>query len=436
LPDPDKYDYRSPEWRFDRADATDDVYALGAVLFRMLTGVSPAGFTADGEGVQASAPTNPTAAARLNLPATVRGVIDRALAKDPAYRYQSAGALASDLNRAGEEVEDWPSVGGSPQVVDAAVKPDPLAKPEPQPPTKTPEESAEKPTAPPPSHPHNPAAATVLPIDSIFQGHYRIKSAIEDDGLTQLFLAQDIRLLRNVSVRIWQKSQPPSFDKTLVKIARLEHQAIVPTYEYGRVDGLSFVITPYYAGGSLAGKLLGGHRFSLEEAALAIHRVADGLNTLHGHGLVHRRLEPGSILFDAEDKAYLSLHDVDPAQPRRASPIAVGDAHILRVSPYTSPEEVAGQLIDWRADIYSLGIILFEMLAGEPPYSAESPAALAQLHLSGLVPSIRAQRPELPAGVQAIFERALAKNPAERYRAAHEFGREVLLAQRRMVVER
>lgn len=287
---------------------------------------------------------------------------------------------------------------------------------EPAPPAKT----TPVPSPAPAKRPRPPT----LPIGSTFRNSYHITDLLTDQGGTELFLARDSKLGRKVTVRIWPFPLAPAFDKTMAKVARLDHWALAPVYEFGRLEGgLPFILSAFYPGGSLAERVC-GRAISLKEAAGILYRVSDALGIVHGHGLKHLRLDPDSILFDAADRAWLSVHAIDPEQSdRRPRAVAGADTGVNLLTPYTSPEQVLGQAVDWRADIYALGVMLYEMLVGEPPYQADSYGALAQQHLSAPVPIIRRKRPDLPEGLQFILESALAKDPARRYRAAYELGR-------------
>lgn len=544
--------YRSPErlQRYQPATAADDIYSLGGVLFRMLTGASPQGYVAGDTTISTPATSNATRAARRKLSSGLRAVFDRALAAQPAARYPTAGALAGDLRRAIDAEEAYlalfktittallrepelleplvlalreaakqpggpaavaallkaisrrpgmsprlaiilelaaarpdivgtlaefvaaGSLGGEPQVTPppaparaaadqrpsshttalpsqpTATKPPPAGKPLPLPssratrdtalsieeetgdgaPPATPAKSppAKSPPSPPPAPARSapPPSPTPSPpalrIGSTFNNRYDVHDRLEDHRHTQLFLARDRTLGRKVTIRAWLDPQGPEFAKLLRQLARLDHWAVAPMYDFGDDKGRPYVLAPFFPGGSLAERL--GDAFAPGAAVEIIYRVAEGLTVLHGHGLIHGRLEPGSILFDKHDHVWLSLHDVDPGQGVIRQD---GGQYSIVATPYTSPEQedFLVRRIDYRADIYALGIILYEMLAGRPPFLSDDPKALAEMHRLAPIPPIDTWHDiPVPRAMEEAIRRALSKKPADRYPAAYQFG--------------
>jgi serine/threonine-protein kinase len=187
-------------------------------------------------------------------------------------------------------------------------------------------------------------------------------------------------------------------------------------YDFGEQDGQPYLVMRLMTGGSLKGRIR-ATPFSLRQIVPILQRVGAALEHAHQQGVVHRDLKPDNILFDQYGDAYLA--DFGIVHLSRSTLTITGGR--IGTPTYMSPEQLQGEVvIDGRSDIYSLGIVLFEMLTGRPPYRADTPAHVMMKHLSEPIPPILEFKPDLPAGVEGIIRRALAKERDQRYGRAAE----------------
>ena len=254
-------------------------------------------------------------------------------------------------------------------------------------------------------------------------GRYEIKSTLGRGGMATVFRAYDPRFERDVAVKVLPQAllHDPQFrvrfEREAKTIALLEHHAIVPVYDFGEESGQPYIVMRMMTGGTLSDRLEKEH-LSHEQVAGIISRLAQALDAAHNQGIIHRDLKPGNILFDKYGNAYLS--DFGIVRLTDSSANLTGSA-IIGTPVYMSPEQIQGdQAVDGRSDIYSLGIILFQMLANQTPYSADTPAKVMMMHILEPVPDIMAVDPELPPGWGAVIQKAMAKDPADRYQTARE----------------
>jgi serine/threonine protein kinase len=251
-----------------------------------------------------------------------------------------------------------------------------------------------------------------------FFGRYEIREEIGRGGMAHVYLAYDPTFRRPVAIKVL----PPHylenpllrarFEREARLIATIEHPAIVPVYDFGEQDGQLYLVMRYMPGGSLVSLIRQGP-FSLAKASELLALLSPALDAVHARGIVHRDLKPGNILLDAFGNPALS--DFGIAHLSEATVDLTGAA-IIGTPAYMSPEQVRAEVaLDGRSDIYSLGIILYEMLTGRQPYQAATPMSIAMRHLTDPVPEIQRLRPDLPGSVQAVLDRALAKDRDQRY---------------------
>ncbi len=253
-------------------------------------------------------------------------------------------------------------------------------------------------------------------------GPYQVIGEIGRGGMATVYRALDPRVGRTVALKVLPREllHDPQFlsrfQREMRTIAALEHPAIVPIYDVGEEDGQPYFVMRYMDGGSLEDRLKQGP-LSLEESLRILKHLAPALDEMHTRGVVHRDLKPANILFDHSGQPYLS--DFGIAKVQNAATTLTGQA-IVGTPTYISPEQAQGQEVDGRADIYALGVILYQMLTGDVPFKADTPMSLLLKHVSEPPPSIHGRQPDLPPGVDYVIQRSLAKDPDTRFASASE----------------
>ena len=255
-------------------------------------------------------------------------------------------------------------------------------------------------------------------------GRYEIKSELGRGGMATVYLGYDPRFEREVAVKVLPPEllhADPQFRLRFAReakiIASLEHHSIVPVYDVGADDDQPYFVMRYMTGGSLSERIKAGI-LSVEEATRIIERVGPGLDEAHSKGIVHRDIKPSNILFDSKGTPYIS--DFGIAKLSQAQAGNVTGSGIIGTPAYMAPEQAQGDSIDGRADIYALGIILFEMVTGRQPYEADTPMAVAIKHITDPIPLILNANPKLPPGMDMIIHKAMAKDRDDRFSSSKE----------------
>jgi tRNA A-37 threonylcarbamoyl transferase component Bud32 len=255
-------------------------------------------------------------------------------------------------------------------------------------------------------------------------GRYVIKSEIGRGGMATVFHAYDPRFERDVAIKVLPKEflHDPQFrvrfEREAKTIALLEHPAIVPVYDFGEEEGQPFIVMRYMSGGSMSERIQQGP-ISLEETVQLFNRLAPALDAAHAKGIVHRDMKPGNILFDQYGNAFLS--DFGIARLAQASGTTLTGGNILGTPAYMSPEQIQGEKeIDGRSDIYSMGVILYQMLTGNAPYQSTTPVKVMMMHITEPIPQIMQAKKDLPVAIQGVLDKAMAKEPSDRFNSTAE----------------
>lgn len=248
-------------------------------------------------------------------------------------------------------------------------------------------------------------------------GRYEIKAELGRGGMATVYHAYDPMFEREVALKILpqellhDEQYRGRFEREAKIIARLEHATIVPVYDVGQENNQPYFVMRYMAGGSLADRMT-GDPLSLTETARIIQRVGAALDYAHTKGIIHRDLKPGNILFDESGDPFISDYGIAKLSQSQTN---LTGTSIIGTPTYMSPEQAQGEDIDGRSDIYSLGVIVYEMLSGRLPYEANTPLGLVFKHVSEPIPHILDVNPELPTATEAVIEKAMAKNPKDRF---------------------
>jgi serine/threonine protein kinase len=253
-------------------------------------------------------------------------------------------------------------------------------------------------------------------------------------GSSAVFLAEQRSPQRKVAVKVFlprpnmnaqmQKSFYTRFLHEAEAASKLDHPHILAVYSYGEQDGLPYIVMPYMAGGTLTEYVLEHGPLSLNEAQHHLQQIAAALDYAHEQGYVHCDVKPANILLDGEGNVVLSDFGIAHLmQPDLASPQqAVKSSETLMGTPdYISPEQALGQPLDGRSDIYSLGVTLYFLLAGEPPFKADDSIAMALLHVHETPPALGLTRADITPFIDRVIGKALAKWPEDRYQTAGAF---------------
>ena len=274
-------------------------------------------------------------------------------------------------------------------------------------------------------------------------GNCTIERIIGRGGMGAVFLAQQARPVRTVAVKVLipasgydaeqQRVFLERFRREADTVAKLEHKNILPIYEYDEalVDGqrLAYLVMPFIRGGTLRERMdemkRQGKQFDLNTVASYISQVADALSYAHSLGVVHRDIKPGNLLFHQDGRLLLTDFGIVRLS---AMPSLTSAGSFLGTAEYASPEQVRSGELDSRSDIYSLGIILYELLTGSVPFTGPNPFAIMSKQLNDPVPPVRSMRPDLSPAIEFIVKKALEKNPKGRYQSATEMAADLQAA--------
>jgi serine/threonine-protein kinase len=363
--------YLSPEQsRGQTGDARSDVYGLGVTLFEMLTGKRPYDADNPAEVVVAHLLQSIPSLRQVDkdIPPQVDDLVSKCLAKEPGYRYQSAGELLNAID----------------ETLDALA-----------PSTKE----------------------TEIDLTGETLGGYEILEEIGRGGMAFVYKARDPALDRDVAIKVLpqyfahDRNFATRFEREAKAVARLQHPNILPVHSFGRERGLSYIVMQYVDMGTLQDRL--GSPLDLETAVRIVAQIGQALDYAHRRGVIHRDVKPSNVLMHEEEWALLT--DFGLARMLESTAQLTKSGEGLGTPAYMSPEQGQGAEIDRRSDVYSLGVVLYEMVTGKVPYEATTPMALMLKHITEDLPLPRTVNPELPREIERVIVKSLAKDPDDRY---------------------
>ena len=257
-------------------------------------------------------------------------------------------------------------------------------------------------------------------------GRYRIVEQLGRGGMATVFRAHDPTLDRHVAIKVLPSygAEDPTFTARFAQeaqtIARMTHPNILQIYDFGEDKGFSYLVSELVNGGSLQDKLR-GNPLKLEEAVEFLGPLADALDYAHSQGVVHRDIKPPNVLLDEKSRPILA--DFGLARMLESAARFTLAQQALGTPEYMSPEQAMGADADHRSDIYAFGILAYQMLLGETPFHADTPAATLMAHVHQPLPLPSSLNPEIEPRVEACLLKSLARDPNDRFQTASEFVR-------------
>ena len=261
-------------------------------------------------------------------------------------------------------------------------------------------------------------------------GRYQIVAPLGQGGMATVYKAFQPALDRYVALKVLRSGivddpeQRERFDREAKAIARLRHPSIVQVFDFDSVDGQSFLVMEFVDGDTLKSKLTelskAGVRLPRRDAARIVSEVADALDTAHALGIVHRDVKPSNVLMSKSGRAIMAdfgIARILAASGQTQTGVGIGTPE------YMSPEQGEGRSVDHRSDIYSLGVMAYELLTGTVPFHADTPLAVVLAHVRDPLPLASTIDPTIGPDVERVLLKAMAKNPAERYSSAGEMAR-------------
>jgi serine/threonine-protein kinase len=270
-------------------------------------------------------------------------------------------------------------------------------------------------------------------VARVFANRYEIRTQVGRGGMADVYLARDRLLNRRVAVKVLSPTfaADPDFVERFRREAQaaasLNHPNIVSVYDSGQEDGVSFIVMEYVNGQTLSELLRQHGRIPAAEAARIAADIADALEFAHRNGVVHRDVKPGNVLITPEGAVKVTDFGIARAE---SSDTITKTGNVLGTATYFSPEQAQGFALDGRSDVYSLGVVLYEMLTGSAPFVADSPVSVAYKHVREQpVPPSRVQ-PDVPSALDRIVLTAMAKDVTQRYPSAQALRADLLRFER------
>ncbi len=378
-------DYMSPEQaRGERVDLRSDLFSMGVILYEMVAGVLPyQSSTTMGALVKRTQErAAPLTQLDPEIPEYLSCVVARCLEIDVVNRYQDAAEIVADL-----EAKHCSAETSSAKKNDG-------------------------------SHPYS------LVPGSQFGPRYRIETLLGEGAMGSVYKAYDTELDRSVALKLVRPElggKAEAMEKLkyeLLLASRVSHKHILRIHDLGEADGTKFISMAYVHGQDLRQVMLGEGRLPIPRALKLAKQLCQALEAAHEEGVIHRDLKPENVLVSGDDQACIS--DFGVATSFVESPVSGTRLEILGTPKYMAPEQVESKRVDGRADLYALGLILYEMVTGDLPFASETSIQAMFQRVTQTPRSPKLLNPELPDDLVAIIMRCLERDPEQRYQNARD----------------
>jgi eukaryotic-like serine/threonine-protein kinase len=263
---------------------------------------------------------------------------------------------------------------------------------------------------------------------TVLSGRYRLESKLGSGGMSTVYLATDEVLDRSVAIKLLHREiseeadQLERFRREARAAARLSHPNLVGVIDAGEDDGRPYIVFEYIQGRTLKRRIQEEGRLPVDEAVAYAIEIGRGLTAAHARKLVHRDVKPQNVLIDPDGRAKVT--DFGIARSLESKGLTA-TGRVLGTTDYVSPEQAMGEDVDERSDVYSLGVVLYEMLTGDVPFQAETQVGVAMKHVNEPMPDVQTKRSEVSAAVAAVVDRATTKDPRDRYGTVAEMVRDL-----------
>jgi serine/threonine-protein kinase len=273
-------------------------------------------------------------------------------------------------------------------------------------------------------------AGVSAPLADLLRDRYTIERELGQGGMAVVYRAWDLARQQPVALKVLRPGLvaslgPERFLREIRLTARLIHPRILSLLDSGNAAGQLWFTMPYIDGETLRERLNRDLRLPVDEAVRLAREIAEAVEHAHGHGIVHRDIKPENILL-SEGRPLVADFGIAKALGEAAGSRLTETGLVIGTAAYMSPEQAAGDPIDARTDIYSLGCVLYEMLAGEPPFAGPTGHAMIARRMAGAPRNLRIVRPDASLEVDEALQRALAPEPEDRFESAAEFARALI----------
>jgi eukaryotic-like serine/threonine-protein kinase len=255
-------------------------------------------------------------------------------------------------------------------------------------------------------------------LGTTLNGRYRLEARIGAGGMSTVYRATDGTLERQVAIKLMNREvasdsdQLERFRREARAVAQLSHPHVVGVIDAGEDAGRPYIVFEYIEGETLKQRIRRCGRLPIGEAVAYAIEIARALGAAHARHIIHRDVKPQNVLIDEEGSAKVTDFGIARTLDEEG---LTADGRVLGTTDYVSPEQALGQPVTGQSDLYSLGIVLYEMLAGEVPFKGENQVAVAMKHVREALPDIQRLRPEVSSALAAVIDRATAKRPDHRY---------------------